>query len=131
MTILSFKALEEADRQGRAHELLDTWEDTKPLLLEKVGRMREAKANGDRSFQCIVVSHNPNSITSVFRYARCVICVRELVHSLQSQDVLTLVDCADKSTTKTRRKVSSCSLIARGLAWSESFPTNTSPIHIR
>jgi hypothetical protein len=70
MNILSFKALEEADRRGRAHELLDTWDDTKPLLLEKVERMREAKAKGDRSLQCIVVSHNPNSVTAVFRYHR-------------------------------------------------------------
>jgi hypothetical protein len=70
MNILSFKALEEADRRGRAHELLDTWDDTKPLLLEKVERMREAKAKGDRSLQCIVVSHNPNSVTAVFRYRR-------------------------------------------------------------
>lgn len=85
MNILSFKALEEADRRGRAHELLDTWDDTKPLLLEKVERMREAKAKGDRSLQCIVVSHNPNSVTAVFR---------QIYNEEQAQGIKTFFDAA-------------------------------------
>lgn len=114
MDILSFKALEEADRRGRAHELLDTWDDTKPLLLEKVERMREAKAKGDRSLQCIVVSHNPNSVTAVFRYQGALPLPLEPIqasHTARDADGTT-----DKSTTRSKPMGSRRSSTLPGLA---------------
>jgi hypothetical protein len=65
--ILSLKALDEADRLGTAHQLIDTWEDSKALLQEKRERMRESLGKGDNSLQFLVISHNPNSSTAVFR----------------------------------------------------------------